>query len=222
MHQHEGRTAAAVKCYRTALDINPSFADALTNLGNALSAEGQLHEAEAFCRRAVETAPNSAEAHNNLGRVLQQLGASDSAVACYEMALRLKPNYPDARWNRSLMLLQAGDFEQGWQEYEWRWQVEPLSPRALSQPSWQGEPLAGKTILLYAEQGLGDTLQFVRYAPLVKRLGATVIVECQRTLLQLLRSCPGIDHLIAYGDALPAFDYHAPLLEPAAPLQNND
>jgi len=108
--------------------------------------------------------------------------------------------------------LLQGDFEGGWPEYEWRWKTGQLRERCFAQPRWNGEPLAGKLILLHAEQGLGDTIQFVRYAAIVKSLGATVVVECQRALVKLLGSCAGIDRLVGAGDDLPSFDFHAPLL----------
>ena len=119
-----------------------------------------------------------------------------------------------AHWNRALAWLLAGDFEQGWPEYEWRWQWKdfPSSKRSFSQPLWDGSSLAGRTILLHAEQGLGDTIQFIRYAPLVKSSGGTVILECQPALLRLLQSCAGVDRLLAKGSSLPHFDVHAPLL----------
>jgi hypothetical protein len=124
----------------------------------------------------------------------------------------LKPDYPEAHANHAHACLQAGDWRRGWVEYEWRRKTKPCSPSRFSQPLWSGESLAGKTILLHAEQGLGDTIQFVRYAPLVKRYDARVIVECQKPLLRLLAGCPGIDRLIGEGEELPAFDVQAPLM----------
>ena len=108
--------------------------------------------------------------------------------------------------------LSRGDYERGWPEYEWRWRCRGRPVPGFTQPRWQGNDLAGRTILLYAEQGLGDTLQFVRYAPLVKRRGGTVLLVCPRPLVRLLSSCPGIDRVLADGSSLPAFDVHAPLL----------
>ena len=110
------------------------------------------------------------------------------------------------------MLLLKGDYQRGWNEYEWRWQTKDFAPPAGPQPLWDGSPLAGRTILLYAEQGYGDTIHFVRYAPLVKRLGATVLLRCPEPLLPLLRTCPGIDQLMATDAAAPPFDVQAPLM----------
>ncbi len=130
----------------------------------------------------------------------------------YEKALQLQSDHAEAHWNRSLLWLLYGDFERGWPEYEWRWRREGFAFRNLPQPRWQGTPLAGHSILLYAEQGLGDTVQFVRYASLVKQGGGRVIVECQPELFQLLKTCEGIDELIARPGALPAFDFQIPLV----------
>ena len=112
------------------------------------------------------------------------------------------------------MTLLTGDFERGWAEYEWRWKTKEQSfqRRSFSQPLWDGQALAGRTILLHAEQGLGDTIQFVRYVPLVKERGGRVVVECQPPLLPLLADCPGIDEIVAKGNPLPAFEVQAPLL----------
>jgi hypothetical protein len=133
-------------------------------------------------------------------------------MASYEQALRIEPDYVPARWNRALASLLLGNFEQGWVEYEWRWKRKQQPQRSFRQALWDGRELSGRTILLHAEQGLGDTLQFIRYAPLVKERGGRVIVECQPSLLELLGSCRGIDVLEAQGSALPEFDVQAPLL----------
>ncbi len=111
--------------------------------------------------------------------------------------------------------------ERGFQGYEWRWKCKECPPRSFPQPRWDGSALAGRTILLHAEQGLGDTLQFVRYAPLVQQRGGRVILECQKPLLQILQRCPGIDQLVPGGSPLPAFDLYAPLLGPAAVVRND-
>jgi hypothetical protein len=150
--------------------------------------------------------------HNNLGVALQKQGALGEAVASYRRALELRPDYAEAHNNLAFVWLLTGDFEQGWSEYEWRWKANLLSPPSFTQPLWDGTPLAGRTILLYAEQGLGDTLQFIRYAPLVERRGGRVIMACPRPLLQLLASCPGIDRLVALDAVSSDFELYALLM----------
>jgi tetratricopeptide (TPR) repeat protein len=208
----QGKLDEAVACYRRALELKPDSAEAHNNLGAAFKHQGQLDEAVACYRRALELKPDFAEAHNNLGVALKKQGKSDEAIACYRHALELKPDYADAHCNQSLISLAAGDFEHGWAEYEWRWKTNRFQQRDFSQSLWDGQPLEGRAILLHAEQGLGDAIQFVRYAALVQQRGGTVIVECPRPLLSLLRSCAGIDRLVERGEELPTFNLQAPLL----------
>jgi len=147
--------------------------------------------------------------------LFRDLKQFDAAVTSFDKAIDLKPDFAEAYWNKSLTLLLTGDFDQGWRLYEWRWEREfPTSPiRNFQQPLWLGnETLAGKTILLHAEQGLGDTIQFSRYASLVADLGAHVIMEVAKPLLGLFAGLAGVSRLIAKGSPLPVFDYHCPLL----------
>ena len=186
----QGKLDEAVACYRRALELKPDFAEAHNNLGNALKDQGKLDEAVACYRRALELKPDYAEAHNNLGIALNDQGKLDEAVACYRRALELKPDLAEAHLNQSFLSLLTGDFQRGWAEYQWRWKTKLCQRRDFPQPLWDGQPLEGRTILLYAEQGLGDTIQFVRYAALVKQRGGAVIVECPRPLLSLLSELP--------------------------------
>jgi hypothetical protein len=140
----------------------------------------------------------------------------EEALASFDRAIAIKPDYAEGYWNKSLGLLLAGDFAQGWELHEWRWKSETtlgLQSRNFPQRLWLGtEDIAGKTILLHAEQGLGDTIQFCRYARLVKALGAKVVLEVPKALRSLLSGLEGVDELVEQGEALPAFDYHCPLL----------
>jgi tetratricopeptide (TPR) repeat protein len=203
---------AAAACYRRTIELRPDYAPAHNNLGLTLKDLGSPDMAVASCRRALELMPGYVEAHNNLGNALACQGKLEEAVACYEQALRHKADYADAHFNRSLVWLRTGDFDRGWPEYEWRWRMKEYRPPPFRQPLWDGRPPDGRTILLNAEQGFGDTLQFIRYATLVKERGARVLVQCQRPLLRLLASCPGVDEVIGQGEELPAMDFHAPLL----------
>jgi tetratricopeptide (TPR) repeat protein len=218
-----GQLDKAIACYRQAIRRRPNFAEAHNNLGVALHKQGKYDEAVAHYRRALELKPDYPDAHYNLGAVLVDQGQLDEGVASYERALWLKPDYGEAHLGRAQAWLQMGDFQRGWPEFEWRWRCKAFPPRPFPQPVWDGSSLEGRTILLHAEQGLGDTLQFIRYAPLVKQRAGQrgqVIVECQEELLPLLATCAGIDRLVARGGALPSpsaqalppFDTHAPLM----------
>ena len=153
-----------------------------------------------------------AEVHNNLGTTLAALGRPAEALASFQLALKLKSDYPEVHWHQALTYLQMGDMAQGWPKYEWRWKRKRARPRLFQQPLWDGGSLEGKTILLWCEQGLGDNLQFIRYVPMVKRLGAKVIVECRTELMSLISSCSGIDELVPERSELPPFDVQLPLM----------
>jgi tetratricopeptide (TPR) repeat protein len=207
----QGRLDEAVACCRRAVELKPDFADAHNNLGAALRNLGNLDGALACYRRALELKPDYAAAHNNLGNVLKDQGNLDATAACYRRALELKPDYADCHLHLAMVQLLAGDFAHGWAGYEWRLNTKQCPRRNFSQPCWDGRPLEGRAILLHAEQGLGDAIQFVRYAALVKQRGGLVTLECPRPLLSLLATCLGMDRLVGQGDALPAFDVQAPL-----------
>jgi Tetratricopeptide repeat len=164
--------------------------------------------------KAIALKPDYAEAHNNRGSVLSYLKRHEAAIASYDKAIALKPDHIDAYFNKSLLLLLMGRFEQGWHLYEWRRKkANPIAGRTYPQPLWFGEEnIAGKTILLYDEQGLGDTIQFCRYATLVADLGARVILEVPRSLKSLLISLSGVVEIVELGTPLHDFDYQCPLL----------
>ncbi|MBV9724475.1 MAG: tetratricopeptide repeat protein, partial [Gammaproteobacteria bacterium] len=208
-----GRLAEAEASCREALRLRPNYFEAHGNLGNALSALGRPVEAEASHREALRLRPNNPEAYGNLGNALYALGRPAEAEASHREALRLRPNFPAAHNNLGYALLLAGRFEEGWKEYEWRWKVKPFSSSArdFSAPLWSGEAIGDRTILLHAEQGLGDTLQFCRYAPLMV-CGPRVILEVQAPLVRLLSRLPGVTQIVARGDRLPPFDLQCPLM----------
>ena len=210
--ESKGDLEAASTCYQQALGRKPDFAEAHNNLAIILNKRGNYAEALVHYQRALTLKPDYPDAHHNLGTLLVDQGKLDEGVASYERALQLKPDYVEAHLGRAQAWLQMGDWERGWPEFEWRWRRPSFPPRSFPQPLWDGESLAGRTILVHAEQGLGDTLHFIRYAPLVKRYGGYVIVECQRELLPLLATCTGVDQWVAFGTPLPDFDVHAPLL----------
>jgi tetratricopeptide (TPR) repeat protein len=208
-----GRWHDAVAQFREALRLQANNATALNNLGHALTELTELDEAVVCLRRALELDPQRAEIHNNLGVAFTQLNRLNDAAACFERSLQLRPDYAEPHRNRGIISLAQGDYERGWPEYAWRWKCKDLRPRPFTQPLWDGTPLAGRTILLHAEQGLGDTLQFIRYARLVKEQGGAVVFECPKPLVKLLANVSGIDRLFPAGECLPDFDVHAPLLD---------
>lgn len=210
-----GRAADALASCEAALQLRPNYAEAWSNRGNALSDLNRPLEAQASYERALELAPDFVDAWNNLGLTFVDLDRHSEALESYERALALAPEAVETRWNRALCLLQLGRLDEGWAEYEWRWRRKRIAAgsRTFDAPLWDGDAsLEGKTILLHAEQGLGDTLQFCRYAALVAQRGARVILEVQPELMRLLRDLDGVAELIETGARLPHFDYHCPLL----------
>jgi tetratricopeptide (TPR) repeat protein len=207
-----GALDEAVIVLRQAVRLRPGDAGAHTNLGLALAEQGRWAEAEASYHEALRLRPQDADAHTDLGNCYKEQGRTAEALACYQLALWHQPELAPAHFNRALAWLQAGDYERGWAEYEWRWRRPQTPPRPLPRPAWDGSPLGGRTLLVHMEQGVGDMIQFLRYAPLVQRQGSTVLVECPASLVQLFSTCRGIDWLVAEGTPLPPFDVHAPLL----------
>jgi tetratricopeptide (TPR) repeat protein len=207
-----GRPDEGIPHLHEALRLQPVYSDAYNNLGCAHASRERYTEAEDAFRRALELEPGFANACYNLGNALSDQGKFAEALACFARALRLKTHFPEAHFNRALLLLLVGNFAEGWPEYEWRWYQPGADRRPLPKPEWDGSSLEGKTILLRAEQGLGDAIQFIRYAPLLRQRGATVIVECHEPLASLLGTCPGVDRALPRGAPLPDFDVHAPLL----------
>jgi tetratricopeptide (TPR) repeat protein len=206
---------AAVASYDKAIALKPDYAEAYSNRGNALKELKQFDAAIASYDKAIALKPDYAEAYSNRGVALQDLKQFDAAVASYDKAIVLKPDYAEAYWNKSLLLLLIGEVIKGFNLYEWRWEEKESIKfkRNFSQPLWLGgESLLGKTVLLHAEQGLGDTIQFCRYVRMIADLGATVILEVQKPLVRLLKDLSGVTTLLAQGDPLPDFDFQCPLL----------
>jgi tetratricopeptide (TPR) repeat protein len=209
------RLDEALSCFDRASILASDNGYAQINRGATLQELGRLEEALGCFDKVIESGQLLPEAHNNRGTTLKGLNRLDEALASFDYAISLASDFADAHLNRSLLLLLLGELERGWESYEWRWKVRdfPSPPRHFAQALWLGnESLQGKVILLHAEQGLGDTIQFCRYAKLVKQLGATVILEVPRALVELMGCLEGVDALVANGDPLPPFDVHCPLL----------
>ena len=176
---------ASVPC-RQALRLNPSLPEALANLGDILCWHGREEEALDLYEQALKLRPSWAQLWNKRGYALEQLGRVDEGLACYEEALRLKPDLAEAHTNRAMAWLRKGGLARGFEEYEWRFQRKDFAVRQFPVPAWDGSSPSGRTILVHAEQGLGDTIQFVRYLPLVEQRGARVLLDCQPRLRCLM------------------------------------
>jgi tetratricopeptide (TPR) repeat protein/glycosyltransferase involved in cell wall biosynthesis len=203
---------AATIAYQQALTLNPDYAQVLDSLGSILRQRGKLVEAMAHLQRAIALKPDLPEPHYDLGLVCYEQGNFAAAAELYQRSLQLRPDFAPAQFSHSVLRLLLGDLSQGWLGYESRWESNDIKLPTFAQPRWQGEDLTGKTILLHAEQGFGDTIQFVRYATQLAAQSATVIVGCPPPLQRLLATVPGVDRVIADGSPRPNFDYHIPLL----------
>jgi tetratricopeptide (TPR) repeat protein len=209
--QKMGRFGDAVEKHRHALSLKADFPEALTALGAALRQNGQLDEAIACFERAASLQPRNADALAFLGAAMQEKGKLEEATSLQRRAIAIRPDHPEAHLNLAFVLLAQGKFAEGWREYEWRRRQE-TSERKFSCPQWQGEELSGRRILIHAEQGLGDALQFVRYVPRVRERGGKVILECYGELDRLFAQVPGVEELVKAGTALPECDLHCPML----------
>jgi tetratricopeptide (TPR) repeat protein len=208
-----GRFGEAVESARKAITLKPGYAGALNNLGNGLKELGQFTEAGAAYAEALAFQPNYSDAYYNIGNLEKEKGDLDAAVKAYERALQMRPQFPSARWNLGLTLLLKGDYERGWDAYEARWDVAKLpADRGLAKPLWDGGELNGKRIVLHAEQGLGDTIQFIRYAPLLQKMGGHVYALVSPDLERLFKGQPGIEKLLVDEFTLPKIDVHCPML----------
>jgi tetratricopeptide (TPR) repeat protein len=212
-----GRFDAAITSYDQAIERKPDYAYAYCNRGFVQHRAGSLDAALASYDAAIALDASDALPHYNRALLMQDMFRWDDALASYDQAIAINPDLADAQYNRAVNLLFLGDFERGWRSYEWRWKNARRlgigEVRDFKQPLWLGnEPLAGKRLLLHSEQGLGDTIQFCRFASLCAALGATVVLEAPRALLGLLENLDGVSELVSKGGPLPSFDYHCPLM----------
>jgi len=211
--QDLGKPEEAEPLFRHALRLRPD-APAHDNVGASLARQGKYAEARTYFLKAVELAPHAIGSLINVGNTFASEGELDEAERFLRKALQVDPEQAEAHYSLAMILLLRGDFERGWPEYEWRWRSRGVRRVRLElpQPEWDGSDLSGRTILLHAEGGLGDTIQFIRYAPLIKARGATVVLDVQVALASWLTGQPGIDRINARGEPLPAHDVHAPLM----------
>ncbi len=223
IHLNQGSVQDAAAGLRTALALKPDFAEVLNNLGIVSSRQAHLDEAIAYYRQALVLRPRFAEAHNNLGMAYLDQGKPEQALPCFQTAVAVTPDVTvanqfsgvDPHWNEALCRLLMGDYRQGWEKFEWRRKLPEFIARHSPRPAspWRGqEDITGKRLLLWAEQGLGDTLQFCRYAEAVAARGAAVVLQVQPPLKLLLNRLQGVARVISEDEAPPEFDYHCPLL----------
>ncbi len=216
-----GRIEAAVVCLRRGLALDSCDAGAWTNLGNALRAVGKYEEARNSHLRSLELAPQSGQAMYNLALAYRDLGDTEEAMRCFARAEELGFRQVELYWDRALTHLLMGDLERGFEEYEWRWKLPEHPPRFVDRPLWDGAGFAGGRLLVHAEQGYGDAIQFMRYLPMAAARGGTVLFECPAPLVRLVRASPDLAavRVVPAGAPLPRFDCHIPLLSLARVLR---
>jgi tetratricopeptide (TPR) repeat protein len=206
-----GRQAEAEVELRRALGAAPEHVQARNNLGLALQGLGRLEEAFTELQTAVQRQPDSPDILSNLGGVLRDLGRAEEAEVTWRKVLARDPSHASAHFNLGAVLLARGDFAAGWAKFEWRDRVPGRRPREFTQPRWRGEELGGGVLLIHAEQGFGDAIQFCRYVPMAARRGR-IVLEMPGPLVRLMQGLSGVDRVIAQGGALPRIDVHCPML----------
>jgi Flp pilus assembly protein TadD len=213
-----GKPDDAIRSYRAALNLRPDYTDALNNLGLILYEQNRFDESILLFQQSIRAKPDLTNARYNLGMALQAQGRSEEAIDAYNQVLKVIPDSAETHFNRSISLLLTGNFEEGWDEYEWRFGASGEKNDALTGKSlirWDGSSLNKKRILVNDEQGIGDTLQFIRYLPMLKERGGTVIFETSKPLIGLLEKFSGIDELVKpmpVGMSKIDFDFFVPLM----------
>jgi Flp pilus assembly protein TadD len=204
----------AIAAYRKSLSIDPNNPFAWNNLGNLLKRAGHLADAIDALKEAIRLKPDWADAQSNLATTYISQGDTNSAEKQFDSALALAPDHPQIHYNHGVLLLLKGDFLRGLPEYEWRWKCSEVHiPTRFSTPPWRGDPLNGKMVMLHAEQGLGDTIQFARYVRLVQARGGKIVLCVQPEAVSLLKSIPGVQHVASHPNQLPQCDNHCYLMD---------
>ncbi|MGK7920241.1 MAG: tetratricopeptide repeat protein, partial [Trichodesmium sp.] len=210
----KGQIESAIANYEKSLFLNPSNSQTNFNLGVAWQNKGDLSKARNYYQQAINLQPNYAQTYNNLGFILQEQGNFTASISYYQKAIELEPEFPTSHLNLSFVLLLLGDLKLGFKKYHWRWEADKSLSLIQPEKLWDGSNLEGKIILLHGEQGYGDTIQFIRYLPLVKKQGGRIILACQKPLTRLLEKIPGIQKILEEEEVnVISFDVHAPLLE---------
>lgn len=223
IYQEDHKFDKCIAHWREALRVKPDNVDIMFALANALNTANQTDEALVLYFQTLTKRPDNPSIMYNIAYTLKKLGRLAESMPFYSAVLEKDPNHASAHFSRGLAYLITGDFDKGWPDYEWRWKQEGKSdkPRGITQPMWNGGDVRGKTVFLHSEQGLGDTFQFIRYAEMVKKMGATVIVSVQPALKDIISLVPYIDKVISMTEPNPQFDEHAPLLSLPLILKTN-
>lgn len=209
-----GESDNALRAYENVLRINPKDAAAFNNLGNLWRSLGQTDKALVSLKQAIVLQPDFADAYSNIGAIYKEKKNYALAMPYYQKALALNPNHTNANFDVALIELSLGNYRGGWKRYEHRLKMSELlvKTQPYKTPMWQGQSLVGKTLLLQNEQGYGDNIMFIRYAPLLAKLGARVLVRTRTELMELFRSIPAIEAIYSEEEAIPEHDYYLPLL----------
>lgn len=207
------RFAESAEAYRAAIKLQPQFPVAWNNLGNTLRMSGAIDESESCFERALAQQPGYLSALKNRGTLWVWSGEIRRGLQWYEQGLKIDPGNAELHRNLGVINLLLGNYDKGWEEYRWRWNMPGMNRPAISAPVWRGEDLSGKSIALYPEQGLGDTIQFIRVAHTLQAAGARVIVICGQELLPLFSSAPGIEILVPVGASIPPVNFHGSLID---------
>ena len=208
-----GQTDNALRSYEYAVHLKPDYAEGYNNLANVLAEKAGVEQAVHLYHTALKHNNRYVGALNNLGKISREQKFLDASHEYYRRSLDIDPDEAESHWGLANLLLLQGRLEEGWKEYEWRWNLPGCIDRPeTSRPMWDGSDLAGRSILLYTEQGMGDGLQFIRYAPMVAERNGKVIVHCQRELSSLFASVRGVAEVVARGEPLPYFDVQCPLM----------
>jgi tetratricopeptide (TPR) repeat protein len=203
----------SIACYGKLLKATPDDPDVFFEIGRAFYRKGELREAEKFYRTSIALNPMVAAAHSNLGNTIYSFGEYERAAKCWERAIALEPNYARAHLHLGVALLTLGDWERGWAEYEWRRKIPGMVlGRAFPTPVWDGSDLAGKQILLFAEQGFGDAIFFLRYLPRVAQRAGRIVLAPQRELVRLFKRSPLVDQCVQIDGEPPPHDVHCSLV----------
>jgi len=212
VNQDQGLLDQALFFYQIALSINPRQIDALLNMSGVHIRQGHYDKALDLLQQLLNLAPELVEAYANLGVLYYEQGQFAEALKYFDHALTLDPNHVNAHWNRSHVWLKQGNFIKGWPDHEWRWLLQFAKPVNIDKPDWNGSPQPDATIMVYAEGGYGDTFQFYRFLPWLKKQCRRVIFYCQPGTTSLFKQCSVCDEVIEQGNPLPDFDYKVPIM----------